>query len=262
MATISSRLPRRLALRAGLAAGLFAGLASPCLAAEPDSDPQAIEIAKKSLAAMGGAENWAQTRFLRFNFFGFRLHHWDRHTGDHRLEGKNREGVDYVVLHNINSRQGKVWLNGQPASAEDTAKWLENAYGAWINDTYWLLMPYKLLDEGVHLKYDGEETLEGKAYHKLKLTFGNVGLTPGDTYWAWINQETLLMDRWAYFLQDFKPEQKPTPWWWLDWQSYGKIKLSPLRRNGDDGKERGLTDLAVLDQLPEGAFTAPAPIAR
>ena len=31
------------------------------------------------------------------------------------------------------------------------------AYAIWVNDTYWLLMPYKMKDPGVTLAYDGEE---------------------------------------------------------------------------------------------------------
>ena len=36
------------------------------------------------------------------------------------------------------------------------------AYGTWVNDTYWLLMPYKMKDPGVMLAHDGEPK-EGNA---------------------------------------------------------------------------------------------------
>ncbi len=62
----------------------------------------------------------------------------------------------------------------------------------------------------MHLAYDGEETIDGVVYDKLKLTFGKVGLTPGDTYWAYINRQTKLMDRWAYFLEDHAADKKST----------------------------------------------------
>ena len=35
---------------------------------------------------------------------------------------------------------------------------LDDAHGAWINDSYWLVMPYKLLDPGVRLRHLGERT--------------------------------------------------------------------------------------------------------
>jgi hypothetical protein len=232
-------------------------------AAEADSDPQALAIAEASFAAMGGQQGLDAARFLRFNFFGFRLHHWDRATGRHRLEGKTREGVDYVVLHNLNSREGVAFINGARVEGEAAQEWLGRAYEAWINDTYWLLMPYKLRDPGVHLKYDGEEVIEGKVYDKLKLSFEKVGLTPGDIYWAYINRETKLMDRWAYFLESSKPEQPPTQWAWLEWQKYGPIWLSAKRLSvGAEPKERLLSDLAVLENLPDAAFSEAAPVAR
>ncbi len=242
-------------------AALAAVLMPPAALAEK-RDPKAVQLAEKSLEAMGGQQAWDDTRFIRFNFFGFRLHHWDRHTGHHRLEGKSREGDSYVVLHNVNSREGRVWVNGEEADGETKAEWLERAYGAWINDTYWLVMPYKLTDPGVNLEYDGSEDLDGITFDKLKLTFESVGLTPGDTYWAYINRESGLMERWAYFLQDWEEDREATHWQWLDWQRHGKIMLSSKRLNPDpeNGRETMLSELAVLDHLPESVFTSPEPV--
>lgn len=235
----------------------------PTAATAEKRDPKAVELAQGVLEAMGGEEAWQATRFIRFNFFGFRLHHWDRHTGHHRLEGKTREGDSYLVLHNINTREGQVWVNGEEAAGEDKAKWLERAYGAWVNDAYWLVMPYKLLDPGVNLAYDGSEELDGATFDKLKLTFEGVGLTPGDTYWAYISRESGLMERWAYFLESWEEGREPTHWQWLDWGDYGHVKLSPRRVNPDpeNGRETMLGDLAVFDQLPEAVFTSPEPVA-
>ncbi|MEO1084260.1 MAG: hypothetical protein AAFY88_08460 [Acidobacteriota bacterium] len=245
--------------RSALALALVTAFASPAAAEHHEKrDEKAVKIAERSLEAMGGAEAWAATRYVRFDFFGFRLHHWDRHTGRHRLEGKNREGQEYVVVHNINDGgkgEGSVWLDGAALEGDDRAQWLGNAYGAWINDVYWLVMPYKLLDPGVHLTYDGSEELDGTTYDKLKLTFEGVGLTPGDTYWAYIDRETGLMGRWAYHLESFKEDQEATAWRWAEWQTYGDVKLSSKREKVDDGAVRELGQIAVLDDLPDAAFT-------
>lgn len=226
-------------------------------------DPKAVELAQGVLEAMGGQQAWDATRFIRFNFFGFRLHHWDRHTGRHRFEGKTREGDTYLVLHNVNTREGTVRVNGEEVSGEDKAEWLERAYGAWINDTYWLVMPYKLLDPGVNLAYDGSETIDDTTFDKLKLTFEGVGLTPGDTYWAYVNRDSGLMERWAYFLENWEEGREPTHWQWLDWQRYGQVMLSSKRVNPDpeNGRETMLSELAVFDHLPDSAFTSPDPVA-
>ena len=225
------------------------------------SDKKAVRIAERVMDAMGGQDAWQGTRYVRFNFFGFRLHHWDRQTGDHRLEGESRSGDDYVILHNISNREGRAWVNGEEVSGEDLAQRLEYAYGAWINDTYWLVMPYKLQDPGVTLAYDGVEEIDGATYDKLLLTFDNVGLTPGDRYWAYISRETHLMDRWAYHLESYEEGQEPTQWKWLDWQRHGDIMLSSQRVKVEDGNERALSDIAILESLSSSAFTSPEPIA-
>lgn len=258
MPTKPARCPDRRLLILALAAALL-----PPAALAETRDPKAVELARGVLDAMGGQEAWDATRFLRFNFFGFRLHHWDRHTGRHRFEGKTRDGDSYLVLHNVVSREGTVRVNGKEVDGEDRAEWLKRAYGAWINDTYWLVMPYKLMDPGVNLAYDGSEQIGGVTFDKLKLTFEGVGLTPGDTYWAYVNRETGLMERWAYFLQDWEEGREPTHWQWLDWGRYGRIMLSPRRLNPDpeNGGERMLSELAVFDHLPDSAFMSPAPVA-
>lgn len=243
-----------LSVTVGLTFSAF-GVAS-ALAAESDSDSQAVAIAERSLEALGGAKAWEESRFFRFDFFGFRTHYLDRYTGRHRLEGKSKEGVAYVVLMNVNSHEGEVYLDGKKAEGDAAKEWLERAYGAYINDTYWLLMPYKMLDPGVHLHLDGSETIEGVTYDKLKLTFGKVGLTPGDTYWAYINRETGLMDRWDYFLEGWAADKMPTSWLWLDWQRHGGILLSARRKNLEDGSERALGQLGVFKALPESVFSS------
>ncbi len=249
-------------LRRWLLPALATALLGAAAVAE-ERDPKAVELARGVLDAMGGEEAWQATRFIRFNFFGFRLHHWDRHTGRHRVEGKSREGESYVVLHDVNTREGKVWIDGEEVDGDAKAEWLERAYGAYINDTYWLVMPYKLLDPGVNLAYDGSEEIEGATFDKLKLTFNDVGLTPGDTYWAYVNRDTGLMECWSYFLQNWEEGREPTHWKWLDWGRYGRIMLSPRRVNPDpeEGREVMLSELAVFDHLPDSVFASPEPVA-
>jgi hypothetical protein len=130
-----------------------------------------------------------------------------------------------------------------------------------VNDTYWLLMPYKLQDPGVNLAYEGTTELDGKSYDKLHVTFGKVGLTPGDQYWAFINRDTHLMDRWAYLLQDEPREAAPTAWLWQGWQRFGKIQLAPTRQQVGGDRKLELSDIAVFETLPDSVFTSPAPVA-
>ena len=124
-----------------------------------------------------------------------------------------------------------------------------------MNDTYWLLMPYKLKDPGVTLALDGEETKGGEAWDKLRLTFDNVGLTPKDKYWAYVNRKTGLVDRWDYVL---KGESKPpTSFTWLNWKKYGRVMLADDRRNATDDMRIHFPVLEVPESLPDALFSAP-----
>ncbi len=220
-------------------------------------DPKADDIAALVMEALGGEEAWQATRFLRFTFADFRTHHWDKYTGRHRLEFTDREGHHLVVLHNVLDHQGRAWRDGTALAGDELDLVLEAARAAWINDTYWLLMPYKLRDPGVTLTYDGQETIAGVTYDKLHLSFAGVGLTPGDQYWAYINPQTHLMDRWAYFLQSFDEGQEPTVWDWTGWRRYGEIRLASGRKNPTSGRELPLANIAVLESIPDSVFESP-----
>ena len=251
---------RRIALPAAL---LITVLAVPVVLAVPSSaqdTPSPQAVADRALQALGGKAAWDNTRYIHFTFAGRRTHWWDKWTGRHRVEGQNKEGQKYVVLENINTKEGTAYLNGQKAEGDKAKELLEAAYGAWVNDTYWLLMPYKLQDPGVNLPYAGQETIDGKTYDKLALSFEQVGLTPGDRYWAYINRDSGLMDRWAYILQDMPKEGPPTVWRWEGWQKYGNIMLAPGRTRVGDDRKLDLGDIAVSDQMPDSVFTSPEPV--
>lgn len=239
--------------------------------AGPDSDEgfadasrdQARAIAEEVMEAMGGRESWNATRYIRFSFFGFRTHYWDKHSGRYRVSWTDREsGQSHVVLMNLDTGEGRAFTDGtEITDAEARNRFLERARGAWINDTYWLLMPYKLQDPGVDLAYAGEEIVDGIVYDKLHLSFNDVGNTPGDEYWAYINRETRLMDKWVYLLQlrEGQDERSRGEWKWNDWRQYGDILLS-AERERMDGQKRSHEDVAVFEHLDDLVFTSPAPV--
>ncbi len=227
-------------------------------AATAPSTPE--QLAQRVLDAMGGQKAWDGTRFLHFTFAGRRSHWWDRYDGRHRVEGKTKDGKSYVVLENVQSKEGTAYLDGLKQEGESAAELLKLAYGTWVNDTYWLIMPYKLRDPGVHLALDGEETIDGTTYDKLAVSFDHVGLTPGDRYWAYVNRTTGMMDRWAFLLEDAKPGEGPSPWAWTGWQRYGGIQLSPHRVQIGGERTLELGEISVAP-IADVAFTSPAPVA-
>ena len=136
-----------------------------------------------------------------------------------------------VIFTNIYDRRGSATIDG--ASAHDTLlpRLLETGYGRFINDTYWLLMPHKLLDSGVFHRREDDTVIDGRRYNVLALSFGDVGLTPGDHYWLYINPTTKLVERWRYKLQGGNEAE----YIWEGYTTFGPIKI-PLRRRNVDGK--------------------------
>ena len=160
---------------------------------------------------------------------------------------------------NLNTREGSAWLKGRKLEGDELKKQLESGYGMWVNDTYWLLMPYKMKDPGVILAYAGEEKgASGAMYDKVKLTFDNVGLTPRDAYWVWVNRGTGMVDRWDLVLKG--EAVPPTTWQWSGWKKYGGIMLAGERMNPAEGRKILLPDIAVLESVPDSVFTSPDPV--
>ncbi|MDP7447342.1 MAG: hypothetical protein QF689_02025 [Candidatus Latescibacteria bacterium] len=211
------------------------------------SDHRAVELADRVMARLGGRAAWDSTRYVTWRFFGGRRHVWDKWTGDHRFETG-----DLTVLSNIHDGSGRAWQAGVEITDADTlAARLHRAHGAWINDSYWLVMPYKLKDSGVTLTYQGEGmTEEGLPAYILELTFRDVGRTPQNRYQVWVDIDNSLVRQWSFY-REASDEDPRFIMPWANWQSFGHILL-----NDDFGAKRH-TEIAVFDELPEAIFSSP-----
>ncbi len=209
------------------------------------SDLIATLIADKTMIAMGGREAWDNTHYIAWNFFGSRNHIWDKWTGDVRIEDP-KNNTTYLM--NINTNEGKVQRNGEPVM-DSLDYYLERGKSIWINDSYWLVMPFKLKDSGVTLGYLREDTtLLGAKSDVLSLSFKDVGVTPQNVYNVWVDADTKFVTQWSFYRDSNMTEPGfVTPW--ADYQQYGEIMLS-----GDRGKNK-LTDIEVMTEVPDGTFT-------
>jgi hypothetical protein len=220
------------------------------------SDARAIEIAQKTVAVMGGWEALDATRFLSWKFFGRRQHHWDRYTGDIRIESES-DGIATVVLMNIHSKQGFAFKDGVMLEGVEAQEMLLDGHQTWVNDSYWMLMPYKLLDPGVTLKYAGEKsTAEGNEAWVLDLTFdAGIGYTPQNRYLVYVGKKSGLVEQWDFFA-DAAQEEPDFSAPWKDWKTFGGIMLATNHGRNIDWR------IAVHETLPSSVLTDPAPIAN
>jgi len=207
------------------------------------SDPEAIAIADEVMEAMGGRSAWDSTRYLAWNFFGRRSLLWDKQTGDVRIDVP-ADSATYLI--NVNDNEGKVMMKGEEITHPDSlSKYVEQGKKIWVNDSYWLVMPYKLKDSGVTLSYLGEDTLQtGAPADVLELRFENVGFTPQNKYHVYVDKDDRLVRQWAYFSEaSLDSPNFVTPW--EDYQKYAGIMLS-----GDRGRGQ-LSGIRVIDELDQ-----------
>jgi hypothetical protein len=218
-------------------------------------DAKAEELAHTVMQAMGGEKAWYAAHFVRFDFkvnaggkmVVDRSHLWDKMTGRYRLDEKTKDGKLRVVLFNVGDRKGSAYVDGKKLEGAAGAKAVKDAYEAFINDMYWLAMPWKWLDPGVNLEYLGPKTRGNEAGEMVRLTFDHVGLTPGDRYDAFVSSQSHMMTHWDYKLQDGDKGS------W-DWQygDYGGIKLAKNHTGAKMSIDMG--DVRVMDQLDDAFF--------
>lgn len=234
----------------------------------PELTSRADSIAMEVFEAYGGPEAWASLPYLRFDFAGgdettrnLRASHlWDRMSGDYRLEMMGGGDTVHVALFNVNTREGEVYLNGSPVDTTRRAELLEQAYGRFINDSYWLLMPVKMLDPGVRRTHLSDSSTTDTDV--LQLSFEDVGLTPGDRYWVYIDSETDRVREWAFHLQSHPEDHVPTP---IEWAGHKTLQtpdgdILVAERKVGPGFVLYTDNVAAPDDLDEGAFSDPTPM--
>ena len=153
-------------------------------------------------------------------------HRWDLEADEDRVRWMEEDTQVEVVLHVESEEAREVLVDGDPVEDEERRRELgEAAYQRWVNDTYWLLMPIKLFDPGVHREhlgsFEGDEELE-----VLELSFEEVGLTPGDRYELRINEAGEVVS----WLMDLEGSDEPREVAWDDYQDIGPLRLSLERR--------------------------------
>lgn len=236
-----------------------------------DTNP-ARTLAQRTMEAMGGTESLDTIRYLRFDFQvevdGNKVyvgrHLWDRQSGRYREEWE-LFGEQAQALFNVHTREGRVYRGGDEIEAEESADVLEQAYYNHLNDSYWLLMPWKLTDPGVHLSNLGRETVNGKTYEVLHLRFDDgVGESSGDQHWVYINTETGLVEQTGYFLERFEKTEpslaEATIWAWTDWIETGGVQFARDRKvlraihDPFETAHARFTLVVALDEVDDAVF--------
>ena len=226
------------------------GCASPPQSVKTEVDPRLDgpqALAASVMENMGGRKAWKRLGCVSWNFMGGgRRHTWNKRTGDARIETDKE-----LVLMNIETRTGRAWLEGQEVFGAELDAMLEKGYAWWVNDSYWMFMPYKLLDPGVKLEFVGTTPMkDGRAADVLGVTFDSVGLTPQNRYEVFVARDTGLIEQWSFYSDAEDTEPRFTSPW-SGWEQFGSIMLAT-----DHGRERDW-EINVRPRPAKGAFSPP-----
>ena len=129
---------------------------------------EADELAEKMMSAID-KKAFDNTEILKWSF-----------RDKHHYEWKKQEGLVNVSWDSI---LVTVNLNDYSKSIGASPKLIETAIKFFNNDSFWLIAPYKVFEDGIErsiVKVDGKDAL------LIKYTSG--GTTPGDSY-LWILDE-------------------------------------------------------------------------
>ena len=212
------------------------------------ADAKSKTIADNIITAMGGQEKWDNTNYLSWTFFGSRKLVWDKQGSRARIENP-RDTSLYLV--DLNTLEGRYFKNGNEIT--DTAilnKKMTQAKYIWINDSYWLAMPFKLRDPGVNLKYVREDTIPGGLDASvLQLTFNAVGNTPENKYEVYVDHKDNLIKQWSFF-KSADQADPPRSWPWDNYQDFNGLLMST-----DRSDKSGPSEVMVYDVMDEKVFT-------
>ncbi|MEA2162995.1 MAG: hypothetical protein QOK37_1122 [Thermoanaerobaculia bacterium] len=226
-------------------------------------DPAADELARRTIGILGG-EAWEKARFFSFTFAIERNGQvtasfpqlWDRASGFYRVSGNDPKGVPFVVVENVATKTGRAWQNGvevrDPAALQEL---LSIGYRRFINDTFWLLMPLKMLDPGVGRVGLGERTDScGHKWDVLKVIFDQGPGVPTDVYWAWINRDTGIVEEWDMKLLGTPADERAVEVFFHEFRRVGGLLISTRREVKGKNQIVHIDDLKVASEVPKGAF--------
>jgi hypothetical protein len=184
---------------------------------------KANELSHKILKAIKH-KNYKNTRYLEWSFAGKRYFKWD----------KEKHIVDVswddfrVNLYPADIEKSTVYFKGDKQEIQDE-KIVRKAWNIFNNDSFWLVAPHKLFDDGVIRNI---ETVDSKETLRVSYTYG--GTTPGDAY-VWTLDSTYIPKSYKMYLKNGR--MNGTPATWEDWITTESGTLLPTNHTFGKGRK-------------------------
>jgi hypothetical protein len=158
-------------------------------------DEKAIYIVKQCIEEHGG-KSYGNLD-VSFDFRQFRVH-LKQNGGNFLYERTSKDSLNSELHDMLTNETFTREVNG---NKQDLPQKESDKYREGLNAiAYFALLPYKLSDPAVNLKYLGEITIENKKYDKIAVSFeaAGGGNDHQDEFCYWINQSAHTLDYLAY----------------------------------------------------------------
>ncbi len=184
---------------------------------------KANELSHKILKAIKH-KNYKKTRYLEWSFAGKRHFKWDKEKHIVAISWD-----DYRVnLFPADIEKSTVYFKDEKQEIQDE-KIVKRAWNIFNNDSFWLVAPHKLFDDGVVRNI---EKINGK--DALRVTYTTGGTTPGDAY-VWILDSTFVPKSYKMYLKNGR--MNGTPATWEDWITTESGTLLPTNHTFEKGRK-------------------------
>jgi hypothetical protein len=200
---------------------------------EGKSGERADELAVEILETLGYS-SWREVQYVQWTFMKRNHYRWDKKNDWIEVRwGSNK------VLMNTQNLEGFAWKDSERQEGDKKKKMLEKAWSNFCNDSFWLIAPFKLFDEGVERKIVIWEDQEA-----LLVTYNEGGTTPGDSY-LWLLGEDKMPVAWKMWVSIIPVKGLKATWG--NWEDTGFGSVSRVKKIGI--VPVSVTDLVLTQDL-------------
>ena len=186
------------------------------------SNSKANILANKILKAIKH-NAYKKTRFIEWSFAGRRHFKWDK---EKHIVDVSWDSIR-VNLHPNQLEKSTVYFNNILQKTDSAI--VKKAWNIFNNDSFWLVAPHKLYDDGVVRNIEIFDKKEA-----LKVTYTKGGTTPGDSY-VWILDSNYVPKSYKMYLANKR--MNGTPASWEDWITTKSGTLLPTNHTFGKGRQ-------------------------
>lgn len=202
-------------------------------------------MTEKMLSALNKSA-WDSTNTIKWIFKGVHTYVWDKQHNYVEVMWEDKR----VVLNLGEWEKSKAYEADKEHIGDKRGELLGTAYAYFCNDSFWLIAPFKVKDEGVTRQIVVDEN----GVESLLVSYATGGVTPGDSYQWFINESGVPThyNMWVSIIPI--GGVKAT---WENWETTATgVKLSRLHQLGplmlDMGEVqtgKSLTEIGISEDL-------------